>query len=90
MDDDYDIGCVIRQVRVPVETTDCVDSLKARVRKCERDVVVEALLSSITHGVLLFALPSRYWRSAWFGITAHSGQSIFFAVLMLLLILGLA
>jgi len=48
------------------------------------------IFSSITHGVLLFALPSRYFRSAWFGIAAHSGQSIFFAVLMLGLILGLA
>jgi membrane protease YdiL (CAAX protease family) len=48
------------------------------------------IFSSLTHGVLLFALPTRYFRSAWFGITAHSGQSIFFAALMLLLILGLA
>jgi uncharacterized protein len=48
------------------------------------------ILSSLTHGIVLFALPSRYFRSAWFGITAHSGQSLFFAVLMLLLILGLA
>lgn len=47
------------------------------------------IVSSMTHGILLFALPSRYFRSAWFGIAAHSGQSIFFAVLMLLLILGL-
>jgi membrane protease YdiL (CAAX protease family) len=48
------------------------------------------ILGSVTHGILMFALPSRYFRSAWFGIVAHSGQSIFFAVLMLLLILGLA
>jgi membrane protease YdiL (CAAX protease family) len=46
------------------------------------------IFSSLTHGMLLFALPSRYFRSAWFGITAHSGQSIFFSLLMLLLILG--
>jgi hypothetical protein len=39
--------------------------------------------------VLLFAWPSRHFRSAWFGIVAHSGQSMFFSVLMLLLILGL-
>jgi phosphoribosylglycinamide formyltransferase 1 len=47
VDDDY-AGCVIRQVRVPVETTDCIESLKARVRKCERDVVVETLAAIAT------------------------------------------
>jgi len=48
------------------------------------------IVSSMTHGVLMFALPSRYFRSAWFGIAAHSGQSLFFAFLMLGLILGLS
>jgi membrane protease YdiL (CAAX protease family) len=48
------------------------------------------ILSSVTHGVLFFALPSRYFRSSWFGIVAHSGQSIFFAILILGLVLGLA
>ena len=48
------------------------------------------IVSSLVHGVVLFALPSRYFRSAWFGIAAHSGQSVFFAILMLGLILGLA
>lgn|SRR5262249_27779859 len=48
VDDDYDAGRVIRQVRVPVETKDCVESLKARVRKCERDVVVETLAAIAT------------------------------------------
>jgi membrane protease YdiL (CAAX protease family) len=47
------------------------------------------IVSSIAHGALLFAWPSRYFRTAWFGIVAHSGQSIFFSILMLLLILGL-
>jgi membrane protease YdiL (CAAX protease family) len=41
-------------------------------------------------GVLLFALPSRLFRSSWFGIIAHSGQSIYFLFLMLGLVLGLA
>lgn len=45
-------------------------------------------VSSLTHGALLFALPTRYFRSAWFGIAAHSGQSLYFAVLILLLVLG--
>jgi membrane protease YdiL (CAAX protease family) len=48
------------------------------------------ILSSAIEGMLLFALPSRYFRSSWFGIIAHSGQSIYFAVLMLGLVLGLA
>jgi membrane protease YdiL (CAAX protease family) len=48
------------------------------------------IVSSVTHGALLFALPSRYFRSSWFGIAAHSGQSIYFAFLMLGLVLGLA
>jgi len=47
------------------------------------------ILSSVTHGALLFALPTRCFRSAWFGIAAHSGQSVYFSILMLLLILGL-
>jgi CAAX protease family protein len=47
------------------------------------------ILSSATHGVLLFALPSRHFRSSWFGIAAHSGQSVFFAILILGLVLGL-
>lgn len=46
------------------------------------------MVSSLTHGILLFAFPSRYFRSAWFGIVAHSGQSVFFSILILLLILG--
>ena len=41
-------------------------------------------------GLVFFALPSRLFRSSWFGIIAHSGQSIFFLFLMLGLVLGLA
>lgn len=39
-------------------------------------------------GMLLLAFPSRRWRSAWFGILVHAGQSLFFAVLILGLVLG--
>jgi uncharacterized protein len=46
------------------------------------------MVSSVTHGALFFALPTRYFRSSWFGIAAHSGQSIFFAILILGLVLG--
>jgi membrane protease YdiL (CAAX protease family) len=49
-----------------------------------------SLLSSAITGILLYALPSRYFCSAWFGIIAHSGQSIFLAILLLGLVLGLA
>jgi membrane protease YdiL (CAAX protease family) len=48
------------------------------------------ILSSAIEGILLLALPSRYFRTAWFGIIVHSGQSIYFTVLLLGLVLGLA
>ena len=48
------------------------------------------LLSDVIAGILFFALPSRYFRSSWFGVIAHSGQSIFFTILILGLVLGLA
>jgi len=48
------------------------------------------ILSSAIEGILLFALPSRYFRSAWFGAIAHSGQSLYLAFLILGLVLGLA
>jgi len=48
------------------------------------------MLSSALEGIFLLALPSRYFRSAWYGIIVHSGQSIFFTILILGLVLGLA
>jgi uncharacterized protein len=48
------------------------------------------LLSAAIEAALLFAFPTKRFRSAWFGIIAHSGQSVFFAFLLLGLILGLA
>jgi len=48
------------------------------------------IFSAAIDGMFLFALPSRYFRSSWFGIILHSGQSIYFAILMLGLVLGLA
>lgn len=48
------------------------------------------ILGSAIVGMFFFALPSRYFRSSWFGIIAHSGQSIFFLILILGLVLGLA
>jgi phosphoribosylglycinamide formyltransferase 1 len=55
VDDNYDTGRVIRQVRVPVEAKDCVESLKARVRECERDVVVQTLAAIATGELRLAA-----------------------------------
>lgn len=48
------------------------------------------MLSSILDGAPLYALPSRLFKSAWFGIIVHSGQSVYFAFLLLGLVLGLA
>jgi membrane protease YdiL (CAAX protease family) len=48
------------------------------------------LLSNAVQGILLLALPSRTFRSSWFGIIVHSGQSVFVAFLTLGLVLGLA
>jgi hypothetical protein len=48
------------------------------------------MLGSATAGILLYALPSRYLHSAWFGIIAHSAQSIFLTFLILGLVLGRA
>jgi phosphoribosylglycinamide formyltransferase 1 len=47
VDDTYDAGRVIRQVRVPIEAKDCVESLKARVR-AEREVVLQTLADIAT------------------------------------------
>ncbi len=43
VDDDYDSGAVIAQVRVPVEPADSAESLAARVQAAERELVVEVL-----------------------------------------------
>lgn len=48
------------------------------------------ILSAVVQGMFLLALPSRIYRSAWFGIVLHSGQSVFFTILILGLVLGLA
>jgi uncharacterized protein len=48
------------------------------------------ILNSTIRGMFLYALPSRYFRSAWFGIVAHSGQGIYFLILLLGLVMGLA
>jgi membrane protease YdiL (CAAX protease family) len=47
-------------------------------------------LGAAIEGMFLFAFPTKRFRSAWFGIIAHSGESVFFAFLLLGLVLGLA
>ena len=48
------------------------------------------IVSSIVDGVFLLALPSRRFRSAYMGIAIHSGQTVYFIVVALGLVLGLA
>jgi phosphoribosylglycinamide formyltransferase-1 len=46
VDDDYDTGAVIAQVRVPVEAGDSAQSLAARVQAAERELVIEVLAAA--------------------------------------------
>jgi len=46
------------------------------------------MLGSMITGAFCFALPTRYFRCAWFGVVAHSGQSIYLAMAILGLVLG--
>ena len=48
VDGNDDTGRGVRQVRVPVKSTDSVESLKARIRDCEREVVVQTLAAIAT------------------------------------------
>jgi membrane protease YdiL (CAAX protease family) len=43
---------------------------------------------AIVDGALLFALPSRMFRTAWMGIAVHSAQSVFFALVLLPAFIG--
>jgi len=48
------------------------------------------IFSAALEGVFIFAFSTKRFGSAWFGIIAHSGQSVYFAFLVLGLVLGLA
>ncbi len=48
---EYDTGAVVRQGRVSVLPGDDVESLRARVQACEREVVVETL-AALANGEL--------------------------------------
>jgi uncharacterized protein len=45
---------------------------------------------SVISGVFLYAFPSWRFRSTWMGVIVHSAQSVFFAFLILGVVLGLA
>ncbi len=46
VDENYDTGAVIAQVRVPVESGDSAQSLAARVQAAERELVIEVLAAA--------------------------------------------
>ena len=48
------------------------------------------ILDSIISGVFLYAYPTWRFRSTWMGIIVHSGQTVYFAFLILGIVLGLA
>ena len=48
------------------------------------------ILTAIVGGILFFALPAWRFRSTWMSIIIHSAQSVFFAFLILGVVLGLA
>jgi membrane protease YdiL (CAAX protease family) len=48
------------------------------------------ILNSAIKGILLYALPARVFRSTWLSVIVHSGQSVYFAFLLLGLVSGLA
>jgi membrane protease YdiL (CAAX protease family) len=48
------------------------------------------ILTAVIDSVFLFSLPSKRFRCTWMAIIAHSGQSVFFAILILGIVLGVA
>lgn len=48
------------------------------------------IVGSVVSGVFFYALPTWRFRSTWMGIIVHSAQSVFFAFLVLGIVLGLA
>lgn len=48
------------------------------------------ILDSVVSGVFLYTFPSWRFRSTWMSIIVHSAQSVFFAFLVLGIVLGLA
>ena len=53
VDAEYDTGAVVRQERIPILPGDTVESLKARVQACEREVVVNTLAAMASGELVL-------------------------------------
>jgi membrane protease YdiL (CAAX protease family) len=49
-----------------------------------------SILTAIVGGILFYTLPAWRFRSTWMSIIVHSAQSVFFAFLILGVVLGLA
>ena len=54
VDAEYDTGAVVRQERIPVCPGDSVESLKARVQACERELVVNTLAAMASGNPVLW------------------------------------
>jgi len=54
VDAEYDTGAVVRQERIPVFPGDSVESLKARVQACERELVVHTLAAMASDDPVLW------------------------------------
>jgi phosphoribosylglycinamide formyltransferase 1 len=54
VDAEYDTGAVVRQERIPVFPGDSVESLKARVQACERELVVNTLAAMASSDPVLW------------------------------------
>jgi membrane protease YdiL (CAAX protease family) len=48
------------------------------------------IVGTVISGVFLYTYPTWRFRSTWMGIIVHSGQSVYFAFLILGIVLGLA
>lgn len=48
------------------------------------------IISTIMTTTFILSLPTKLFKSSWFGIIVHSGQAVFFFVIFLALVLGLA
>jgi hypothetical protein len=48
------------------------------------------IVGSVISCVCLYAFPTWRFRSTWMGVIVHSAQSVFFALLILGIVLGLA
>ncbi len=73
VDENYDTGAVIAQVRVPVEGGDSPQSLAARVQAAERELVIEVLAAAASG-----SLKPPPLRSGRYFLTARLAAFFFF------------